>query len=133
MNTIFQVNDYYKLLSLHRALMEAKFAEQPNDPDISGSRFVAEMADQVIEMLITMEKERGHSEKAARWSEWRKISESRREWQIALDRLRTCRSWEKWSVIEKTDYAKILFSPLTVDDELLKVFIRKGDSMLVSN
>ncbi len=84
-------------------------------------------------MLITMEKERGHSEKAARWSEWRKISESRREWQIVLDRLRTCRSWEKWSVIEKTDYAKILFSPLTVDDELLKVFIRKGDSMLVSN
>lgn len=94
MNATFQVSDYHKLLSLHRALMEAKFAEQPNDPDISGSCFVSEMADQVVETLIAMEKERGYSENAARWSEWRKISESRREWRIALDRLRTCRSWE---------------------------------------
>jgi hypothetical protein len=126
MSAIFQVTDYYKLLALHKALIHTKFARQPTEPIISGSPFIAEMANQIVETLAQMEIERGHPERA---QDWRiKIDPTGEVWDIALSRINlTDKVWQKWTLDEKKHFARLLLSPFEYDEQLLLEFIRQAD------
>ena len=130
MTSLFQVSEYNKLLALHRAVMEAKFTPLPNDPDIAGSSFLAEIAHQIVDNLIQLQMEQGNTESAEKWVKWRQIDTSRREWAIALKRAEEATRWADWTVQEKTNYTLILLSPFQVDNNLLELFITSLDNKL---
>lgn len=136
MGVVFQISDYYKLLALHRALMQAKFARNPIDPVISGSPFIAEMAEQIVNTLVAMEVERGYPERAEAWKI--RIDPNGELWQIALSRISsadetTFAAWGKWSFEEKKHYAKILISPFIADDGLLQKFVQEADQNIMQS
>ncbi len=132
MSAVFQVSDYYKLLALHKALIHAKFARHPIDPIISGSPFIAEMAEQIVSTLAAMEIERGYPERAEGWK--MRIDPNGEIWQIALSRIFIEKwvfdKWNSWPFEEKKNLAKRLISPFMVDDDLLLKFIQDADQKM---
>ncbi len=48
--------DYYEILNLHKALLEAKFHLNPDNELVSGSPLVADIYVQVRELLINSNK-----------------------------------------------------------------------------
>lgn len=130
MQTTFEVSDYYELLALHRALMEAKFTFFPNDREIAGSPFVAKISHQVVETLIQVELARGHPKKAERWEKWRRIDVTRREWKIALQRIsesmkRFPKQWQKWTTQQKVEYCQNVISPFKLEGKMLTKFMEQ--------
>ena len=132
MSAIFQVTDYYKLMALHKALMQAKFARHPVDPIISGSPLIADMANQIVETLAQMEIERGQPERAQDWKF--RIDPSGEVWQIALSRINPNeKMWQKWTLEEKKQFCALLLSPFEFDEELLLEFVRQADDPVEPN
>lgn len=64
------INDYYELLALHKALIEAKFSIDPNNRDISGSPIIAKLFNRVIEELIVAEEEKFKKNTRFKWERW---------------------------------------------------------------
>lgn len=126
MSTVFQIQDYYSLLALHKALMQIKFAPNPLDPVLSGSPLIAETMKQIVEVLAEMEIERGQPRAAEMWRNL-KINPSENLWRIALERVGRDGPWLIWSIDKKREFATILLSPFKVDDDLLNNFIQQAD------
>lgn len=122
-----EIFDFNEVQALHRALMEAKFAENPVDTAVCGSPFVAAVANRVVDTLIEMERHSGGDERARHWEEWRQVTPSRREWKVALSRVEPGGPWSSWSVEEKRRFAELLLSPLRATDQLLDQFVREAD------
>lgn len=59
--------DYYSLLNLHKALLEAKFYTMPENKLVAGSPLVANIYIQVRELLMK-------SENGSQWKEWFRLS-----------------------------------------------------------
>ena len=71
MNEIgFFLNDYYDMLNLHKALLEAKFHQEPDNVYISGSPIIANIYNELLNKLTKSEYEIKGKES---WTEWRKI------------------------------------------------------------
>lgn len=124
MTFTLKFDEYYRLLALHRALMEAKFCEVPSDLPVSGSPFVAEIAHKVVEALLEWKKAEGGE---GSWDEWRRIDASRPEWRIAVLRAAQGESWVKLDSATKAELSRNLLSPFTFDDALLTQFIAAVD------
>lgn len=45
------LGDYYELLNLNKALLEAKFNEFPNNEYITGSPIIAQICNEVVQLL----------------------------------------------------------------------------------
>lgn len=82
------LDDYYELLALHRALLEAKFCDEPNDLDVSGSPIIARLYQKLIPVLIQAEVEKKGDTARQSWSHWLRLDATRREWGVALKRAR---------------------------------------------
>lgn len=78
-------NDYYELLALHKALIEAKFNIDPQNESIAGSPIIADICNKVVDELSSMEEDKSSGGRE-KWSEWRKIK---------VGTLRTKKFWEK--------------------------------------
>lgn len=120
---IFNVSDYYELLTLHRALLESQFCDEPNDMDVSASPIVAKLHKQLLETLIEVEVDRKGVEAKTAWAEWLEIDAERREWKVALKRVKNERLWTEWDYDAKKAYVYDLLSPFEVDDNLVDKFI----------
>lgn len=119
----FRINEYHELLALHRALLEAKFADDPNDRDIAGSPFVAKFAREVIKALVGHDGDRKGQQGVDRWEKWLALDSSRREWRVALQRARERPEWGKWDEAERRDCARVLLAPFRVSDEQITAFL----------
>ena len=51
---IFEINDYYELLNLHKALLEARFHEGLDNKYLAGSPIVAKIHNRIISNLISI-------------------------------------------------------------------------------
>ena len=121
MTTSIDFTSYYELLALHRALMEAKFHDTPNDPAVAGSPFVADVANRIVEILANWkqsDRPAGHD-----WPSWRHVGPGHREWAVAIDRAREATNWITWNEDERRQFAKILLSPFVATSEVLEQFI----------
>ena len=129
MSLSLQISDYYELLALHRALMEAKFTPEPWDPIVPGSPYIAKIANQVVDMLTEIEdRQKPESNEEHNWRAWRKIDPTRREWQISLERARKLTKWTQWSFEHKKDMVTIFLSPFTVGENLIITFIEQAEA-----
>ena len=119
MSNLFDVHNEQELQVLHRALMEAKFAERPSDTAIPGSPYLADMANRVVAKL---------SELDPSWTEWRKARGHEEMLAIVKRHIEECRRWTEWTKEEKVCYVNILLSPLVADEQLLEVLVN-GNSV----
>jgi hypothetical protein len=118
------VSDYYELLALLRAVMEAKFGESSNDTEIVASPHLANVANRIVDSLITIEKQRGDYLES-KWQVWRRIDSTRREWKLMRKRLRIVEQWKTWSIEERGRFLDYLLSPLTLADVDRQKLLRK--------
>ncbi len=121
----FIVSDYYELLALHRALLEAKFCDEPNDFDVSASPIIASLHKKLLQSLIKLEVEQKGSSAQDSWNNWLAIDPERREWNVGLQRARDERLWCEWSKEDKKKYILDLLSPFHVDNELAEIFLNQ--------
>jgi hypothetical protein len=117
------VSDYHTLLALHKIIIEAKFPENPSSTEIPGSPFLAQVSNQIVEILIQKEKDLG-KESAIMWQKWREIDENRREWYSATQYLIFHKDiWTTWDRHQQEDFVHTLLSPFIIQPELLDAFI----------
>lgn len=48
-NINFKIGDYYELLALHKALLEAKFHQEPNNIEVCFSPIVAKLSNEIVD------------------------------------------------------------------------------------
>lgn len=101
--------DYYELLNLHKALLEAKFHTSPDNELVSGSPLVAAVYIQVRELLL-------NSEKAEQWMEWFQLKNRPDYRNRAILRIKKCERWNNVSFDEKKDIAGDFLSPFLYDE-----------------
>ncbi|WP_193092431.1 hypothetical protein [Halomonas colorata] len=117
---------YFELLFLHRALLEAKFSELPNDPDVAASPQIAKISNQTVDEIIAILEKQGNKKEADSWREWRETLKSRpRELKIIksnIDLMKANNSWASLSNNEKKDTIKDLAAPFFLNkDEIEKI------------
>ena len=54
----FELSNYYDLLNLHKALMEAKFHDNPDNKYIAGSPIIAKIINEIVDILAEIDPER---------------------------------------------------------------------------
>lgn len=65
----FELSDYYDLLNLHKALMEAKFHDNPDNEYISGSPIIAKIMNEIVDILAEIDPYANEGD----WKTWRKL------------------------------------------------------------
>ena len=91
--------DYYGLLNLHKALLEAKFHTMPDNELVAGSPFVADLYIQVRDLLIK-------SDKGSRWKDWFQLNNRPDRKEQAIILMRRDRIWNKAAHDEKVKIFK---------------------------
>ncbi len=115
----FSIDNYDELMALHRALMEAKFSESPNDLAIQGSSLLSKIANNVVESLTAMDMEKEGESSIAKWQKWREIIPERREYKIVQAKLKSESSWIEWNRSKQIEYVQSLFSPFQASEEII--------------
>jgi hypothetical protein len=119
----FLIDNYDELMALHRALMEAKFSESPNDLAVQGSSLLSRIANNVVESLTAMDIEKDGESSTAKWQKWREVIPERREYKIVQAKLKSESSWIEWDQSEQIEYVQSLFSPLQASEEIISALL----------
>ncbi len=112
--------DYYELLSLHKALLEAKFNTDPDNELVSGSPLVAKTYIQVRDLLMK-------SDKSEQWKEWFQLKNRPDYRERAIIRMKRCDRWSKSSCDEKKKIAGDFLAPFLYDEEELIEVVTEMD------
>lgn len=105
-----------RLLAIHRALMEAKFHPSPENRDVAGSPYVADLAHEVLDAIIAAEHEAGNATRAEQWRAWRRAAATK--W--VLERVRSLAvedpQWSRLTHDERVDLVRRMASPFVADE-----------------
>lgn len=112
--------DYYGLLNLHKALLEAKFHVMPENKLVSGSPLVANIYNQIRDLLI-------ESDDGDKWKEWFQLSNRQDRKNQAIILMKNCENWEGATANEKSKIASDYLAPFIFDDQELKEVIAELD------
>lgn len=124
MSSTLTISDYHTLLALHRAIIEAKFAEASMQTELMGSPFLARAASQLVDALKAKENELGMQDSFKRWKEWQEINPNRKEWYIAVNYIASHASiWNSWDNTQREEFVQVVASPYNIIDDLLYTFI----------
>ena len=122
----FELSDYYDLLNLHKALMEAKFHDNPDNEYISGSPIIAKIMNEIVDILAEIDPYANEGD----WKTWRKLENHI---------ISPCESkygktiWEKYTKDEKIIATKNYFSPFIATEKEINDFINAVDMKINSN
>lgn len=129
----FELSNYYDLLNLHKALMEAKFHDNPDNKYIAGSPIIAKIINEIVDILAEIDPHANKSD----WESWRKlenhmISEHKFKyeksiWDKILDRVSEDELWSKYTREEKIIATKNYFSPFILSKLEIENFINDVD------
>ena len=112
--------DYYEVLNLHKALLEAKFNMYPDNELVSGSPLVADVYIQVRELLI-------QSDEAESWGEWFQLRNRPDFKERAFMRMKKNKRWTGASLDEKKEIAKSYLAPFIYDEAELNEVVTEMD------
>jgi hypothetical protein len=114
------ITDYYDLLNLHKALLEAKFHKNPDNEYVSGSPFIAKIYNDLISTLIEYDLERKGQED---WTEWRKINNHYDYVELIIGKIIKSGRWEKSNDSEKKSIIYNYLSPFScTNEELIRIY-----------
>lgn len=120
------ISDYYELLALHKALIEAKFHTEPENLLISGSPYIADICNKVVQALIEIETQKDAS-KQNRWMEWLNIKNQKTFWNRAIKYAQEFNLWDRMNNNEKKKYVMCLLAPFKFNEEDIVRFISEVD------
>lgn len=115
--------DYYGLINLHKALLEAKFHTMPDNESVAGSPLVAALYIQVRDLLI-------ESDKGSEWKDWFLLSNRPDRKEQAIILMRKDRIWNKAAHDEKRKIANAFLAPFLFSEEELENVIAEVDSSI---
>lgn len=121
MNVLFEVSDRKELLALHRALMEARFHPDPEQPELAGSPFIAAMSHRVVDALA--------SEDRPKWDAWRKAESHRHRFPVVLSRIAEANAWPGWTDTQKHDFVELLLAPFRAEPTTVAELVEEGDRL----
>lgn len=113
--------DYYGLLNLHKALLEAKFHTTPDNEEVSGSPIVANLYIKVRDLLM-------ESDKDSQWKEWFQLSNRLDRRKQAIILMKKCKRWNKATSDEKNKIASNFLAPFLFNEEELKSVIAEVEN-----
>ena len=126
----FEQFDYYDLLNLHKALMEAKFHDNPDNEDIAGSPIIAKIMNEIVDVLSDIDPHANNGD----IQRWRKLANhinfekgiySKTLVKVSKDKL-----WKNYTKEQKIKATKNYFSPFIATEEEIETFIQTIDSKL---
>lgn len=120
------INEYYQLLNLHKALLEAKFHENPDNRYVAGSPYVAQLSNKVVDLLALMENNRKGVES---WTEWRKLSNQAFYKTRVIEAIIKGGRWNSLSDCKKRETVSNYISPFTCTDFEMNSLICEIDSL----
>ena len=137
-----ELKDYVTILNLHKALLEAKFHEYPDNQEVAFSPFIADLCNQLVDALTKMDEGkneknisrlyllRGWDKNINRWDNWRMLKNQTFYRDRAIKNAVTySRYWKRLSEDEKIETAKNVLSPFIATEEV-KCFIEEVDNTL---
>lgn len=138
-----ELKDYVTILNLHKALLEAKFHENPDNQEVAFSPFIADLCNKLVDALTKMDEGkneknisrlyllRGWDKNISRWDNWRMLKNQTFYRDRAIKNAVTySRYWKRLSEDEKIEAAKNVLSPFIATEEEVKCFIKEVDETL---
>ena len=135
----FELSDYYDLLNLHKALMEAKFHDNPDNEYISGSPIIAKIMNEIVDILAEIDPYANEGD----WKTWRKLENhiispceskyGKTIWDRILNRVSKDKLQKKYTKDEKIIATKNYFSPFIATEKEINDFINAVDMKINSN
>lgn len=117
----FEVVDYYDLVNLHKALLEAKFHSNPDNENISSSPVIANFCNNIIDLL-------GNHNQS--WIYWRNIENQSFFMERAINNAilynsmhKDLNQWENLNFKEKYNISQNYLSPFIGDENSILYFI----------
>lgn len=117
-----EITDYYVMLGLHRALLEAKFHQNPDNVEVSLSPIIADFCNELADNLTKMD---------GRWDNWRKLENQSFYRERAVSNALRDNRWSKMSREEKVKITKNILSPFKATEEEIECFIREVDGNIL--
>lgn len=115
--------DYYELLNLHKALLEAKFNLNPDNELVSGSPLVADVYIQVRDLLMK-------SDKSDDWEAWFQLKNRPDRRKSVIMRILGDERWEKASDDDKIKIAGNYLAPFIYDEVELNEIVAEIDYVI---
>ena len=122
----FEIKDYFDLLSLHKALLEAKFHNNPDNELVPASPAIARLCNEIVDQLAKHDLDKKGKED---WTSWRMI-ENRSDYMekaidnaVYYDNCKHDSEWAKLSFEKKSEWACNFLAPFTVTDKDIATFI----------
>jgi len=124
-----EIKDYYVLLNLHKALLEAKFHNNPDNILVSSSPIIADLSNEVVDILTELDKNKDNGN-VEKWNNWRKIEKQSFYRKRAINNAILNERWKEMSNEDKKRIAINLLSPFRATKEEIKQFINEVDKQL---
>ena len=124
-----EIRDYYVILNLHRALLEAKFHINPDNINVSFSPIVADFCNELVDALTLIDEEKD-KKNVGKWDNWRMLKNQSFYRDRALKNAISDNRWRKIDKEEKVNITRNLLSPFKATDEEIESFIRDVDGVM---
>jgi hypothetical protein len=128
---LLELDDHAQVHALLRAIVEAKFHPQPQDPLIWGSPLVAAVAMRVFEATVQSDERLGKHQNAQASREWQRSLMSNALLPVVRSRLRQDAKeefWRKLSPSERQGYVAQCITPFTADANVLAQLVNEAEA-----
>lgn len=123
-----EIKDYYELLNLHKALLEAKFHRNPDNKYVAGSPIISKLCNEIVSLLAQYDIIRKGKED---WTTWRQLHNQEYYKERAIDGIKRFGDWEKLKLNEKKDRVLNYISPFICTDDEIVSLIKEIDNLMV--
>lgn len=121
-----EIADYYVLLNLHKALLEAKFHTNPDNLLVCSSPIIADLSNKIVDILSKKDALKD-PQNVGKWDSWRKLTAQTFYKDRAVKNAVLNERWPEMTEEDKIRCAKNLLSPFTATEEELLNFIKEVD------
>lgn len=121
-----EITDYFTILNLHKALLEAKFHLNPDNINVSSSPIIAEFCDKLVDVLEKMDEER-NEKNVGKWDDWRLLKNQSFYRDRAIINAKLNDRWTKMNDEEKRKTVKNLLSPFKATEEEINLIVQEVD------
>lgn len=121
-----ELKDYYTILNLHKALLEAKFHENPDNENVPPSPIIADLCNKLVDVLTKMDEEK-NEKNIGRWDYWRTLKNQTFYKDRAKKNAIMYSRWKDLSKDEKIKFTINILSPFIATNEEIEGFITEVD------
>ena len=121
----FELNDYYDILNLYKALMEAKFNENPDNIYVSRSPIISRIINELVDILSNYD-----TNKSEDWNEWRKLEKHNCYIEKVIKLITKFVEWKEFSINQKMELLFNYLSPFIYTEKDIIELINEIDLRL---